>query len=435
MQLNNNLADLYATWCVANVGYYAGASPSPIPAYMTGAITTLNGVTYTANASSYLAGNEPYKAFAQLQSTATANNGWTANVSSYETTGASNGNYKLSETTNIEGISAKGEWIQLQTSKPVMAWQYSIVANILNSTRAPRSIYLAGSLDGSTWMYIDGSTVPAATAGSINTLYSLSYSNPVNYSYFRLIVSKIGSSQGILSFDKFRLYEYGIYQCQQGTYATGTGLTSVGACISCATGTYSTGLGMTAASACGTCGVGTYTDIANGGTCMACPANSNTSSQGAFQRGNCTCSPGFSGDLSVTNSTCSICPANSYCAGLLKFACPSNTFSPAQSSLQSHCRCNAGYQCRYGRDVQLVLRFNLTLSAFAAQEATLRAQIAGLAGVPVSSVYLQSSVVASRRLLELTARVGGPPTDSTVMQAGGGVHARPLDILELKERP
>jgi hypothetical protein len=109
------------------------------------------------------------------------------------------------------------------------------------------------------------------------------------------------------------------------------------------------------------------------------------------------------GNLEPQIGTCTICPANSYCAGLFQFTCPLNTYSLPQSSLQSHCRCNAGYRCRYGRDVQLTLKFNLTTVAFAAQESTLRAQIAAGAGVPVSSVFLQSSLAANRRLLEITA--------------------------------
>jgi hypothetical protein len=115
---------------------------------------------------------------------------------------------------------------------------------------------------------------------------------------------------------------------------------------------------------------------------------------------------GYSGDLSVTINFCIGCPVNSYCAGLNQFACPANTYSLPLSSLQAHCRCNAGYKCRYGRNVRLTLLFNLTATAFASQEASIRAQLAALAGVPSSNVYLESSTaVSGRRLLEVTMHV------------------------------
>jgi hypothetical protein len=108
------------------------------------------------------------------------------------------------------------------------------------------------------------------------------------------------------------------------------------------------------------------------------------------------------GDLAVVFNICAACPINSYCQGLSQTTCPSNTHSPAQSSLQSQCRCNAGYKCRYGRDVQLFLRFTLDSATFTAQQSTIRSQIATAAGVLVAGVGLQSSSNVARRLLEVT---------------------------------
>ena len=188
--------------------------------------------------------------------------------------------------------------------------------------------------------------------------------------------------------------------CPAGQYSS---VANVSACSSCSAGMYSNAIGASSSSTCVACSPGSYSDMAGSSVCTACPANSVVFSSGASLRGACTCNAGFSANLAIPVSQCQACPANSYCQGLFQFTCPLNTYSLPQSSLQSHCRCNAGYRCRYGRDVQLTLKFNLTTVAFAAQESTLRAQIAAGAGVPVSSVFLQSSLAANRRLLEITA--------------------------------
>ncbi len=184
---------------------------------------------------------------------------------------------------------------------------------------------------------------------------------------------------------------------------------SASPCKNCSAGTFSLTAGASSNSTCIACGAGTYMTEQGGTACTACPASSNTTAAGRSRRGDCICDPGFVGNLTLLGQTCAICPANSYCAGLLQTPCPLHTHSPAQSSLQAHCRCDAGYKCRYGRDVQLVLRFSVAPATFASQEASIRAQIASLAGVPVSSVYLvQSALAAGRRMLEVTAYVARP---------------------------
>ena len=209
-------------------------------------------------------------------------------------------------------------------------------------------------------------------------------------------------------------------------------MAAIGDCAACVTGTYSSGLGVLGCSAClsGTfasaagrtactgCSLASYANATGLTICTACPTNSNTSGTSSTQRGNCVCNPGYAGNLTVSTQTCAACPVNSYCAGLSQLVCPVHTHSPALSSLQAHCRCDAGYKCRYGRDIRLTLLFNLTATAFASQETAIRAQLAGLAGVPVTSVYLESStVVGSRRLLaEVTVRTAGEST-ATGMQA------------------
>lgn len=174
-------------------------------------------------------------------------------------------------------------------------------------------------------------------------------------------------------------------------------------CTRCAAGSFSTSSGASSPSTCTACAVGTYATGMQATTCKNCWAGSNTTSIGGDSLLACLCNPGFVSYI----YTCDPCPEDFYCLGGTSdpVPCPTNTYSPAQSSLQAHCRCNAGYRCRYGRDVELVMRFNLTLAAFTQQEPAIRARIASLAGVPVNDVSLQASLPVGRRLLEVTARV------------------------------
>ena len=138
------------------------------------------------------------------------------------------------------------------------------------------------------------------------------------------------------------------------------------------------------------------------GTQYPCPANSLAASLSSNLT-DCKCNPGFYRNTTGNLTTCPACPANSYCNSNQLFACPANTNSPVQSSLQSQCKCLGGYKCSLVQDYRLVVKFQLTLSQFNAQAATIRSQIAASAGVDVASVVIESSTpVASRRLLSAT---------------------------------
>jgi len=171
----------------------------------------------------------------------------------------------------------------------------------------------------------------------------------------------------------------------------GSTVATVSPCISCLPGTFSTASGATSSSTCVACQSGTYMTQEGGTICTDCPPSSTTNNTGKSQRGDCVCNAGFVGDLSVLSQTCSICPADSYCAGLSQTACPSNTRSPAQSSLPVQCRCVAGYKCTYRQDTRLQFRFNLASSQFTSQLDSIKSGIASAAEVPASSVVLESS--------------------------------------------
>jgi len=159
-------------------------------------------------------------------------------------------------------------------------------------------------------------------------------------------------------------------------------------CISCLPGTFSTASGAPSSSTCEACQSGTYMTQEGGTICTDCPSSSTTNATGKSLRGDCVCNAGFVGDLAILSQTCSTCPADSYCAGLSQTACPTNTRSPAQSSLPVHCRCVAGFKCSYRRDVTVFTRFDMDVPSFNAQASSIRSKLASVADVPVGNVTL-----------------------------------------------
>jgi hypothetical protein len=191
--------------------------------------------------------------------------------------------------------------------------------------------------------------------------------------------------------------------CEAGSYMKDPGAS---VCTSCSAGTFSTALGADSLTTCTSCSSGSYSDMARSSACTACPANSDVLSPGASQRGACTCNAGFAADLSIQSSQCQPCPANSYCQGLSQLACPLHTHSPALSSLQAHCRCDAGYRCTYRRDARLTITFNaMSELNFASQADTIRAKLAVAADVPVANV-----TVLSYKSVVFIQPMPGPPT-------------------------
>jgi hypothetical protein len=142
--------------------------------------------------------------------------------------------------------------------------------------------------------------------------------------------------------------------------------------------------------ACTACEIGTYTASKGAQTCVACPANSNNTMPRSGTRNDCVCSFGYvrsALDFTTPLSECLPCNPNYYCSPFYStmVPCPAHTHSQALSSLPVHCRCDAGYRCRYVQEVSLRLTFPNTFD-FPAQSASIRAALAGAASVPAESV-------------------------------------------------
>jgi TNFR/NGFR cysteine-rich region len=190
--------------------------------------------------------------------------------------------------------------------------------------------------------------------------------------------------------------------CPAGKYNTGTGVTMSSRCVSCGSGTYSTGLGVSSIINCTACQPGTYlSEIAASSptSCTTCQTGTYSTGSGMTAVSNCTnCSVCATGQYNVSNCISSaniVCAAcanpliashstryyftgpgysgsyscpfccldgfvqtgvfpNTGCWGVgigngwarcgIQYACPGNSTTTYQNpSVQSACRCNAGF--------------------------------------------------------------------------------------------
>jgi hypothetical protein len=129
--------------------------------------------------------------------------------------------------------------------------------------------------------------------------------------------------------------------CQAGKYKV---LSGSAVCDDCVAGKFSTGTGQSSSTTCQNCLAGKYsiaTGQSSSATCQDCPAQS-TSPAGSSADTSCLCNAGYSG----TAGTCTQCSANTYKATTGSEACslcPGNSISAAGSTTQSSCSCVAGY--------------------------------------------------------------------------------------------
>jgi hypothetical protein len=164
-----------------------------------GASWVTNGVSWAASASSIYPTTAAHYAF----NTVTTTPEWISAGGTYSTAGNTSGFYTV-----IQGIgSVQGDWIQLQSSVPLVMYSYQFATGFITA-RLPKTYYIVGSNDGATWypiQYGSGGTVTSTGTftlvpstiivsaaggqgfGSSSVTFT-TYSTTTNaYTYFRLV--------------------------------------------------------------------------------------------------------------------------------------------------------------------------------------------------------------------------------------------------------
>jgi hypothetical protein len=162
-------------------------------------------VTWSSSASSYFTGTTNYFPYLSFDTNISANRGWLSAANNYNaTTGAYAGSTAAITPTSQSAI--QGEWLQLQSSVPVVMKSYNIGA-IDTPLSHPRTFWILGSNDGTSWnpihyatttatsgvypnfTYIGNFNVTSGTAvNGFTTVTTFPSYSSLSYTYFRIVV-------------------------------------------------------------------------------------------------------------------------------------------------------------------------------------------------------------------------------------------------------
>jgi len=147
---------------------------------------------YVASASSFSGLGPVYHAFNNIIGAES----WLDGYGTY--TGSPTGTYTghvdaFYSTTYNGSTTVDGEWIQLQVPTSITIKLIKIAPENNRSLNAPTEGKILGSTNGSTWTLIHSFTGQTYTDGQYTTI---SFSNSVAYSYFRLVIERTGGGSG-----------------------------------------------------------------------------------------------------------------------------------------------------------------------------------------------------------------------------------------------
>ena len=275
---------------------------------MNAATVTVSGVVFTASASSFFDGLNgmgqpyicnPYKALSGISGTSTWMNEWVSSTKPYVSTyvaalGVSKSVYTPSSgptyQTTVSGVVTAGEWLQVESSSPMVLVAYSLQANYYTAPWAPKEFVVAGSNDNAAWTLVDTRSGIVFTSMSIQ---NFTLSAPVTYKFFRIIVTSLntGNTASVI-IDKWTLMSSIDNKgcvCPAGQSFDGTrtcvacsgtcsGETSkrcatTGAMVCCAAGTFFVD---GTSNQCQPCPAGAYSTSGSATTCTACAAGLNS---------------------------------------------------------------------------------------------------------------------------------------------------------------
>ena len=182
---------------------------------MTGNTTVVNGVTYTATASTFINiysdfDARPYLAFDGGNSTpVTGNVSWVSWGAGYTTSTG------LTKSTTFLVSGYVGDWIKLQASQPFVLKRYALVGRqdyvtSIQNSRNPKSWRLYGSNDDTNWTQLDDKVdVTWTWTGAQENIKVYTISNTTAYAYYGITINKIqgGQTEGyIVELGSVRFY-------------------------------------------------------------------------------------------------------------------------------------------------------------------------------------------------------------------------------------
>lgn len=204
-----------AAW--SNQGQLAGSgqlSITPNKNGLSGNTWTTNGINWTVSASSNYTGCDPFYPFSGF----TVFGYWATLSAQYTPSGNSSGINTTFYTNGSTTATIQGDWLQLTSSVPLIMSSYQF--GVSNPNNTPKTYYILGSNDGTTWyaiQYASATSQPGSTnfvmlAGTIvvnsnstqtwgpTTLTTTTYTGTTNaYTYFRFLVTSVFYSSSTIA--------------------------------------------------------------------------------------------------------------------------------------------------------------------------------------------------------------------------------------------
>ena len=186
---------------------------------------------YEASGSSFGVGADYFNVFDNSTSTS-----WNPLNSEYDNTGVYTGPYSTLNSGN--GVSIGGEYVQISLPYSFIITNYRIFDNN-NLSRSPKSTYLFGSNNGSSWY----SLVPGGTTITANITTTVNINNNTPYNYYRFVVNSINNTSGTNSPLINMINLSGIFQNVTGSFSSAMAASGTGQYVTVANQGYYAGQG------------------------------------------------------------------------------------------------------------------------------------------------------------------------------------------------
>ena len=207
-------------------GANSGSVLSFPPAAMTGYSSALSSGygqgTYVASSSSENSGFSPWYAFDKSAST------FFHTAITYNATITDSGTYTGTvRTVDVNGTSYSGEWLQIQLASSIALSNYSMTGRSgLETSRTPRTFWVLGSRDGTSWFLVDSRSGINNWSSSPQ---SFSTSSVQAFTYFRMVIYQVGNaSSGTTNEDSCQIAEWVLNGIIEGPNVTPDGRLGVG---------------------------------------------------------------------------------------------------------------------------------------------------------------------------------------------------------------
>ena len=190
----------------ATSNYIASASTESgtVQSFPSAAMTSTAGVTiagqgqYIASSSTNNgAGTEAYRAFDLTSGT----NPWLCTNNLYSSTGVYQG---TTVTSDIQGKSYSGEWLQIQMPQAVAMTGYNIQCQTNASSVFPSSFIVLGSINGTQWFTLNKQTIGLITTGATTPTYQIQ--SCAYFTYYRIVIGATNSGGTYAAIDQWNIY-------------------------------------------------------------------------------------------------------------------------------------------------------------------------------------------------------------------------------------